>query len=59
MLKLPENKTGKIVVISCIIVCALLLNYHFVFSSLFILTVYCLNGPIMWIPEKASILVDL
>ena len=57
MLKLPENKTGKIAVIGCIIMCALLLNYHFVFGSLFILTVYCIHGPIVWVFEKANVLI--
>jgi len=58
MLKLPDSKTGKIVTISCIIMCALLLNYHFVFSSLFILTVYCIHGPIVWAVEKINMLMD-
>lgn len=52
MLKLPENKTMKIVVICVIVSSAVMLKLHFVFGSLFILTVYCIHGPIVWIVEK-------
>lgn len=55
MLKLPENKTMKIVTISCMVICAVLLKFHFIFGSLFILTVYCIHGPIFWVLEKLSL----
>lgn len=52
MLKLPENKTLRIVFIFVIVSSAVMLKIHFVFGSLFILTVYCIHGPILWLVEK-------
>ena len=57
MLKLPENKTLKFVMITCVISCALLLKIHFVFGSLFILTIYCIHGPIFWVLEKMGMTI--
>lgn len=57
MLKLPENKTMRIAFIGIIISSALLLRIHFVFGSLFILTIYCIHGPFYWLYEKANSLV--
>lgn len=54
-LKLPENKNLKMVVIGCIVLTAILLKINFVFSTLFIFTVYCVHGPLIWIFEKVGI----
>lgn len=55
-IKLPENKNLKIVAIGCIFVTVILLKINFVFSTLFIFTVYCIHGPLIWIFEKIGMI---